>query len=526
MPPNSADLCQFPGQTGDTRHQLMWLNRFGQVQLKAGGEGTGAIFTAGAGRYRYGGRIASTVPHELDQLVTAAAGHRYVADQDLRAPGGHDAHGLVYAAGGPHIGISHTENGRQKFSHVGLIVHDQRAQPGKLRRRIRTDGLLTCLSCRRRLARKLFRKRRRERDFESRAFAFAGALGPDSSAVHLHQALHNGQSQSQSAVLSGNAPIGLAKPIEDKRQEFWRDSDAGVDHLDFGISVEIPEANFHDAPRRGELDGVMRQIPDHLPKPVEVKQEHMYGRVKILLQTHPFGLRLRAYRFDPRLDNGSEIGKFNIQREIAGADGRDIEQVVNQFFLRAGVALASLQGALLAFYVEALPPDERDPTEHGGQRRTQLVRDGGEKFIFQAVGLFGFRLRRLRSQQALGAFLLGSLAVRDLLFQRGGVALQVGVKLSDLFGFPVKFDEDRDLRFQRVRVNRLGDVIYRAERIALGDVRLAPALVSGQEDDRDVARAFSLADQRRRLNAVHLGHAHVQQDNGRIPVEQELERFH
>src|SRR5262245_5393202 len=416
-------LCQSPGQTGDTRHQLMRLNRFGQVQLKAGGEGTGAIFTAGAGRYRYGGRIASTFPHELDQLVTAAAGHRYVADQDIRAPGGHDAHRLVYAVGGPHICISHIENGRQQFSHVGLIVHHQRAQPGKLRRQSWTDGLLTCLSRRRRLARKLFRKRRRERNFESRAFAFAGALDPDSSAVHLHQALHNGQAQSQSAVLSGNAAVGLAKPIEDKWQEFWRDSDAGVDHLDFGSSAEIPEANFHDAPRGGELDGVLRQIPDRLLKPVGVKQEHMYGRVEILLQTHPFSLRLRAYRFDRRLDNGGEVGRLNIQREIAINDGRDIEQVVNQFLLRAGVALNSLQGALFALFVEAPPPDEHDPTEHGGQRRAQLVRDGGEKFIFQAVGLFGLRLRRLRAQQALGAFLFGSLAVRDLLFQRGGVTL-------------------------------------------------------------------------------------------------------
>src|SRR5215510_4484192 len=67
-------LCQSPGQTGDTRHQLMWLNWFGHVDLKAGGQGAGAIFTAGAGCYRYSWRIASTVPHAPDQFVTAAAG--------------------------------------------------------------------------------------------------------------------------------------------------------------------------------------------------------------------------------------------------------------------------------------------------------------------------------------------------------------------------------------------------------------------------------------------------------------------
>jgi hypothetical protein len=44
----------------------MWLNWFGHVDLKAGGEGAGAIFDAGAGRYRYGWRTASAVPHALD----------------------------------------------------------------------------------------------------------------------------------------------------------------------------------------------------------------------------------------------------------------------------------------------------------------------------------------------------------------------------------------------------------------------------------------------------------------------------
>src|SRR5262249_335569 len=159
----------------------------------------------------------------------------------------------------------------------------------------------------------------------------------------------------------------------------------GVAHFNFGLTVNKPEANFHNAPRRGELDGVLSKVPDHLLKPVGVEQEHVYGRGEILLQTHPFGFRLRAYRFDPRLDNGGEVERLNIQREIASDDGRYIEQVVNQFLLRAGVALYSLQGALFALFVEAPPPDKHDPTEHGGQRRAQLVRDGGEKFIFQSA---------------------------------------------------------------------------------------------------------------------------------------------
>src|SRR5215471_21752862 len=105
----------------------------------------------------------------------------------------------------------------------------------------------------------IIRKRRRKPDSESRAPAQACALDVHSSAMHLHQAPHNGQAQSQTAVPSGDAAVGLTKPVEDKGQEFGRNSDACVNHLDFGLSVDIPETNLHHSPSRSELDGVLYQ---------------------------------------------------------------------------------------------------------------------------------------------------------------------------------------------------------------------------------------------------------------------------
>src|SRR5215510_3115023 len=91
----------------------------------------------------------------------------------------------------------------------------------------------------------IIRRRLRELDSESRALAQAGALDVYSPAVHLHQAPHNGQAQSQPAVPSGDAAVGLTKPVEDKRQEFGRNSDTCVNHLDFSLPYNKPEANFH-----------------------------------------------------------------------------------------------------------------------------------------------------------------------------------------------------------------------------------------------------------------------------------------
>src|SRR5499433_2693094 len=111
-------------------------------------------------------------------------------------------------------------------------------------------------SLRIRVVPEIIRKRQREPDSESRALAQAGALDFYSSAMHLHQAPHNGQAQSQTAVPSGDAAVGLTKPVEDKGQEVGRNSDACVNHLDFSLPVNEPETNFHCAPRRGELDRV------------------------------------------------------------------------------------------------------------------------------------------------------------------------------------------------------------------------------------------------------------------------------
>src|SRR5262247_2404849 len=274
----------------------------------------------------------------------------------------------------------------------------------------------------------VIRKRRRKPDSESRALAQAGALDVHSSAMHLHQAPHNGQAQSQPAVPSGDAAVGLTKPVEDKGQEFGRNSDACVNYLDFGLLFNVPEANFHRATRRGELDRVVDQVPDHLLKPVAVEPEQVRYWGEVCSQTHLLGLRRRANRFDRRLDNRGQVGLLEVQRQIAGDDGRNIEQIVNQLFLRAGVALYGLQGALFARLVETPFTGERDPTEHGVERRAQLVRDGGEKFILQAVGLLGLGLRRLRASEHLGALALCPLAVGDFLLQRGGVALQIGVE--------------------------------------------------------------------------------------------------
>jgi hypothetical protein len=86
-----------------------------------------------------------------------------------------------------------------------------------------------------------------------------------------------------------------------------------------------------------------------------------------------------------------------------------------------------------------------------------------------------------------------------------------------------QLDEDRHFRPEDLRVERLEDVVDRAELVAAEDVRLA-AREGGQEDDRRVFGAVALTDQRRGLEPVEIRHLHVEQDYGEVQVQELAQR--
>ncbi len=101
--------------------------------------------------------------------------------------------------------------------------------------------------------------------------------------------------------------------------------------------------------------------------------------------------------------------------------------------------------------------------------------------------------------------------------QRLGALLQLagqGVLL------PVQVEEHARLVDQHVRVDGLVQEVHRTAFVAH---ELAPLVVraGGHEDQRNVARALGPADQLGELEAVHLGHLHIQQGQGHIVFAQQ-----
>ncbi len=67
----------------------------------------------------------------------------------------------------------------------------------------------------------------------------------------------------------------------------------------------------------------------------------------------------------------------------------DIEQILDEALLRAGVALDGLERPGLGRLVQAAGAQQRDPAEDRIEGRAQLVRHGREELVLQAAELLG-----------------------------------------------------------------------------------------------------------------------------------------
>ena len=85
-------------------------------------------------------------------------------------------------------------------------------------------------------------------------------------------------------------------------------------------------------------------------------------------------------------------------------------------------------------------------------------------------------------------------------------------------------DEDRDLRLEHVRHDRLEEVVDGAAGDAAHHV-FVERVDRRQEDDRRISEPLVLPDHRRRFEAVDVRHANVEQDQREILAQQMAQRL-
>src|SRR3984885_528017 len=125
---------------------------------------------------------------------------------------------------------------------------------------------------------------------------------------------------------------------------------------------------------------------------------------------------------------------------------------------------------------------------------------------------------------ALLAFEQPRVGIFKLAGPRANPVFKFGVELLELSRLAIEFDEDADFRAQHLRDDRNRHVVDRSHFIAAETVDIGN-LNRGNENHRGFLEARMLADHGRGFEAVELGRADVDENNGDFVLEEIFQRF-
>ena len=233
--------------------------------------------------------------------------------------------------------------------------------------------------------------------------------------------MHQAQADTQAALRAVQRAVSLREQIENVRQQFRRNADAAVTHPQHGGVASTADGPLdgqrYAAPVLGVFGGVGQQVNQHLfqsrgvsPQADRLKR-HRHRQFMPVLRDQ----RLR--RLHRALDDAAEHDLLLPKLNPAGADARDLQQVIDQMFELPDLTLDDAAGLLLKRVFIRLQPQQVDGVQDWRQRVAQLVAEHGQKFIFAPVQI----------SQRLG--LLECLALQPTAF---GNVIKAGDGASDL----------------------------------------------------------------------------------------------
>ncbi len=366
----------------------------------------------------------------------------------------------------------------------------------------------------------------------------------DPSAVQLDEAAHERQADPEAALRAIDRALDLREEFEDPRMQRGRDADPRVAHADerFLPAVGSPDGlqrHPDRAPGRGELRRVVEQVADHLREPGQIPGDLHRLRRQVDRELLPARLDQRAIRLDRARHHVVQRQPRPLESELSLGDPRHVEQVLDEARELLGLAPDHLPAPLQLRVLQRPQPHELHSVHDRRERIAQFVGEHGQELVlapvhldqgvFQAPALLDLaRQGHVRP----GELRVGRLELAGLLGLERGVRreevrvrpLEAPVQILELAALRVQLREHRDLAAQDLRDDRDVDVVDRSERVTLQPVEVG-RVQAGHEDDRGLLEPGMIVHQGGQLEAVHAGHAHVQQDQGDFALEQPLERF-
>ena len=160
-------------------------------------------------------------------------------------------------------------------------------------------------------------------------------------------------------------------------------------------------------------------------------------------------IRRRLHRIASGFDDGGQVDGVDIEPKPAGDDAVDVEDVLDELFLRVGVAADRVDGLALLGLAQVAAAKEVGPAGDRVERRSKLVGEMRQELVFRAVRGLGFRPGvALRDEQRLSLGLGGAPAQRDGELIGHGIGeveiyfvAQVAFELENAEGLVVVHDE-------------------------------------------------------------------------------------
>ena len=238
----------------------------------------------------------------------------------------------------------------------------------------------------------------------------AGAA--DGAAHQFHQVLADGQAQARAAVAVADAAVGLAERLEQVRLRLRANADAAVGDrvaqpplpgVHAGVRCDGLEADA-DGARRGELDGVVEQVAQHLAHPRRIAFHEARQAVHIDGDAQLLAFGAGAVQRQHLVDQLGRCVGLPFELHVARFDLGKIEHVVDDVeqFQRGLVHIAGV-GALGG--VEPGIEHQFAHADDAVHRRADLVAGHGQKARLGGVGGVGVGLEG----QCLARILLAAL---------------------------------------------------------------------------------------------------------------------
>ncbi|MEO5721810.1 MAG: hypothetical protein ABIR71_10110, partial [Chthoniobacterales bacterium] len=166
-------------------------------------------------------------------------------------------------------------------------------------------------------------------------------------------------------------PTALFESIEDFRERFRFNPDAGVGYLKAELPVQIVACDDGDlAFREREFDGVFNQVPDDLLDTRRVGSQVNSYRREFGSELEVFLLNVGVTNFERIAQERVRIHEFEIQLHLAFADPSEIEQVVDEPGFEFDIAPDDLHGLAHLFGRNAIAFEHSSGSEHGRERRS------------------------------------------------------------------------------------------------------------------------------------------------------------